>query len=93
MTDPWADLTAELQAHRDWHRRPTHNPSVSAYVAVQDNGEYFGGVHEDGEWLDDENMAASGESPEAVIADLIRRLREYRADLDRQLDEGERDDA
>ena len=88
----WADLIAELKAHEAWAGGPWH-PFMSAYVGIESNGQYYGGVNCDAERMEDEDMAASGDSPEAVIADLIRRLREYRADRDREREEDERDDA
>ena len=86
--NPWPDLIAELKAHQAWHH-PSYRPTMSAYVGVESNGRYYGGVNIDAERMGDEDMgdedmAAFGDSPEAVITDLIRRLRSYRADRDRE---------
>jgi hypothetical protein len=90
--NPWERLQAALGEMEAWYH---HDASMSAFVGVQADGHYFCGANVDAEpWSDDlygEGMQyqVDGDSPEAVIDQLIARFASYRADMDKQWAEDE----
>jgi hypothetical protein len=89
--DPWADLLSEARAFEAWYGQRV---SVNAWVGVDTTSpDLYGGWSVDGDhlyddWDESEMMTASGDTPGAVIADLIRIARRYRErrDAERQAD-------
>ena len=80
---PWADLLDEARAFEDWYL-PTRM-GVNAWVGVDTTGggSLYGGWSVEGdplydEWDESQMTTAEGDTPEAVIADLIRIARSYR---------------
>jgi hypothetical protein len=87
----WADLTAEVRAFEAWYSTPL---SINAWVGTDAAGNLYGGWSIDGDYLSDdwdesEMMTASGETPEAVITDLIGIARRYRERRDAERAEDE----
>lgn len=81
LDDPWADLFTEVRSFEAWYA-PTVM-SVNAWIGVDTASDgYYGGFHVEGDRLyddwDEEAVAASGETPEACIRELIRLGRAYR---------------
>ena len=88
---------AEARAFEDWYL-PTRM-GVNAWVGVDTtSGDLYGGWSVEGdtlydEWDESQMMTATGETPEAVIADLIRIARSYRERRDAERAEWAADDA
>ncbi len=85
LADPWADLRAEALAFEEWYL-PTRM-GVNAWVGVDTTSGFYGGWSVEGdalyyEWDESVMTTAEGDSPEAVIADLIRIARDYRQRID-----------
>lgn len=79
--DAWADLLAEAVAFEEWYGTPAM--SVNAWVGVDVRSGLYGGWSVEGDplyddWDESVMTTASGDTPEAVIADLIRIARDYR---------------
>ena len=92
----WDDLRNEALAFEAWYQPA--RLSVNAWVGVDTSGGmFYGGWHVDGDplvyddWDESVMTTASGDSPEAVIADLIRIARDYRKRIDDEHAEYERD--
>jgi len=83
VSDAWDALRAECLDFEAWY---SISMTVNAWIGVDTNlGGFYGGCHIDGDaidWDDDdyERWTASGDTIEGCIADLIGRMRKYRAD-------------
>ncbi len=76
----WAGLMAEARAFEEWYGS---RMGVNAWVGVDTVSGFYGGWSVEGDQLYDEwdesvMTTAEGETPEAVIADLIQIARSYR---------------
>jgi hypothetical protein len=85
MSGPWGELMEEARAFEEWYA-PTRM-SVNAWVGVDTTNGLYGGWSVEGdplydEWDESEMTTAQGDTPEAVIADLIRIARGYRGRRD-----------
>ena len=93
LSEAWAELMAEARAFEAWYGES--RLSVNAWVGVDStSGGLYGGWAVEGdhlydEWDESEMMTASGDTPEAVIADLIRIARGYRERRDAERAEDE----
>jgi hypothetical protein len=88
---------AECRAFEEWYL-PTHM-GVNAWVGVDTtSGALYGGWAVEGdalydEWDESQMTTAEGDTPEAVVADLIQIARDYRARRDEEHAEMEAEDA
>lgn len=86
MSDPWAELMDEARAFEAWYL-PTPM-GVNAYVGVDTGSGFYGGWSVNGdplylyEWDESLMTTAEGDTPEAVIVDLIKIARSYRERCD-----------
>jgi hypothetical protein len=81
VSPEWDALMEEARAFEAWYA-PTRI-SVNAYVGVDTTSGLYGGWAIEGdplydEWDDSVMTTAEGDTPEAVIADLIKISRSYR---------------
>jgi hypothetical protein len=92
MTDPerrsvtvaWAELLDEARAFEAWYGA---RMGVNAWVGIDTLHGFYGGWSVEGdalyyEWDESVMTTAEGETPEEVIADLIRIARGYRQRID-----------
>lgn len=80
----WDDLRAEVAAFEAWYVTPM---SVNAWVGISTLHGFYGGWSVEGdplyyEWDESVMTTASGDTVEAVIADLVRIARDYRQRVD-----------
>jgi len=83
--EAWTALMDEARAFEAWYA-PTRM-SVNAWVGVDTVSGFYGGWSIDGDplhddWSEEEMTTAEGDTPEAVITDLIRIARSYRERCD-----------
>lgn len=95
MSDAWKALMEEAAAFEAWYGT---RMSVNAWVGVSPLHGLYGGWSVEGdplwdEWDDSEMMTAEGDTPEAVIADLIRIVRGYRERINKRRAEDEAEQA
>ncbi len=86
MSEPWADLLAEVQAFEAWYSTPV---SVNAWVGIGTADGFYGGWAVEGdrlydEWDESVMTTAAGATVEEVIADLIEIARGYRERRDEE---------
>lgn len=89
--EAWAALMDEARAFEEWYA-PTRM-GVNAWVGVDTTSGLYGGWSVEGDQLYDEwdesvMATAEGDTPEAVIADLIKIARSYRERRDAERAEG-----
>src|ERR1035437_5901803 len=86
VPEVWATLMAEARAFEEWYL-PTR-VGVNAWVGVDTtSGGFYGGWSIEGDplyddWDESVMTTAEGETPEAVIVDLVQIARSYREPRD-----------
>lgn len=84
--DWWERLRTELRDTRIWYG---DDPEVSAFVGIDSQGAYFGGVHVEGEALDSVDVEFHGNADaEDVVIEIIRQLKAYRKRTDEERADG-----
>ena len=83
---PWQALLDECREMEKWHL--PDRVGVNAWVGVDTFTGLYGGVGFDGD-QDEDIGQVDGDTPEAIILELISRMREWRERIDRERAEDE----